>query len=296
LFTSDDRLFTVQAIPPKKIRRNFFVHGVFNQQKARSGPKTKAINLQPRGTVMNTNRIIAFATAALLTLLFISLDASAGQKSRSGSYQGHKTSGAWQQEVNRAPGQADRSTTWQNDQGQGSRLSQKQWNQEAGTGSYSSTTTRTDGGTASRQGTVTKTGQGSYTLDGTRTGPNGRVTDVDKSINKNPDGTTSVHSAFTGPQGNTKTVDSATRKTEDGRNVTGTYSTNGGKSGSFESNVTRSESGVVKDQSLTNQKGRTWKRGINRTRDDATVSRDVTVTNPQDRTRSYSQSVTVNKP
>jgi len=59
--------------------------------------------------------------------------------------------------------------------------------------------------------------------------------------------------------------------------------------------VTRSESGVVKDQSLTNQIGRIWKRGINRTRDDNTVSRDVTVTNPQNRTGSYTESVTVNK-
>lgn len=47
-------------------------------------------------------------------------------------------------------------------------MSEKNWNKEAGTGSYSSTTTRTDGKTTSRQGTVTKTGEGSYTVDGTR--------------------------------------------------------------------------------------------------------------------------------
>ena len=146
-------------------------------------------------------------------------------------------------------------------------MSEKNWNKAAGTGSYSSTTTRADGKTTSRQGTVTKTGEGSYIVDGTRTGANGKVTDVDKTITRNPGGSSSVHSVYTGPEGKTKTVDRTIQKTEDGHNVTGTYSTSGGKSGSFESNVTRTESGVVKDQSLTNQDGNTWKRGIHRTRE-----------------------------
>ena len=47
-------------------------------------------------------------------------------------------------------------------------MSEKNWNKAAGTGSYSSTTTRADGKTTSRQGIVTKTGEGSYTVDGTR--------------------------------------------------------------------------------------------------------------------------------
>ena len=54
-------------------------------------------------------------------------------------------------------------------------MSEKNWNKAAGTGSYSSTTTRADGKTTSRQGTVTKTGEGSYIVDGTRTGANGKV-------------------------------------------------------------------------------------------------------------------------
>jgi hypothetical protein len=119
---------------------------------------------------------------------------------------------------------------------------------------------------------------------------------VDKSINRNPDGSTSVHSVYTGPQGRTKTVDSTIRKTEDGRRVTGSYSTSGGKSGAFESNVTRTESGVVKEQSRTDQDGQTWRRSIDRARDGDTVTRSVVVTNPKGETRSYSESVTVDKP
>lgn len=44
-------------------------------------------------------------------------------------------------------------------------------------------------------------------MDGTRTGPNGRVTDVDKTISKNPDGSTSVYPVYANPEGKTKTVD-----------------------------------------------------------------------------------------
>jgi hypothetical protein len=53
---------------------------------------------------------------------------------------------------------------------------------------------------------------------------------------------------------------------------------------------------VVKDQSLTNQDGKTWRRGINRTRDNNTVTREVNVTNPKGETRSYTESVSVDKP
>lgn len=145
--------------------------------------------------------IIAFTTAAFLLLFLFSLDAFAGQKSRSGNYQGRKTSGTWQQNVNRSPGHAERTTTWQNERGQGSRVSERNWNKQSGTGSYSSTTTRADGKRTSRQGTVTKTGPGAYTVEGTCTGANGRVTEVDKSITRNPDGSRAVHSVATGPEG-----------------------------------------------------------------------------------------------
>jgi hypothetical protein len=245
---------------------------------------------------MFNRRIIAFTTFAFLLLFIVGIDAYAGQKSRSGSYQGRQTSGTWQQNINRSPGHAERTTTWQNERGQGSRVSERNWSKESGTGSYSSTATRADGKTTSRQGTVTKTGPGAYTVDGTRTGANGKVMEVDKSITRNPDGSRAVHSVTTGPEGETRTVDSTVRKTEQGRSVTGTYSASGGKSGAFESNVNRTDNGVVKQQSVTNQDGQTWQRGIKRTREGGTVGREVTVTNPQGGTRTYNESVTVNPP
>jgi hypothetical protein len=238
-------------------------------------------------------RTAVFILAASLALGASCFEAYAGERSRSGSYQGAKTGGTWQQHSDRTPGHVDRSTTWQNERGQGSRVVEKNWNREAGTGSYSGTTTGADGRTTSRQGTVTRTGEGSYSVEGTRTRPDGKVVEVDRDIRRNPDGSTSVHSVTTGPEGRSRTVDSTTRKTEDGRSVTGTYSTSGGRSGSFDSNVTRTETGVVKSQSVTNQDGQTWRRGIDRTRQGGTVTREVDVTNPRGQTRSRTGSVTV---
>lgn len=242
------------------------------------------------------NRIIAFTTASWLLLFLVGMDAFAGQKSRSGSYQGRQTSGTWQQNGNRSPGHAERATVWQNERGHGSRVSERTWNKESGTGSYSATTTRADGKTSSRQGTVTKTGPDAYTVEGTRTGANGKVVEIDKNITRNPDGSRTVHSVTTGPEGGTRTSDSTVRKTEQGRSVTGTYATSGGKSGAFESHVTRTDNGVVKQQSVTNQDGQSLQRGIHRTREGGTIGREVTVTNPQGGTRTYTESVTVNPP
>jgi hypothetical protein len=66
-----------------------------------------------------------------------------------------------------------------------------------------------------------------------------------------------------------------------------------GKSGSFDSNVTRTETGVAKSQSVTNRDGHTWRRGIDRTREGGTITREVDVTNPKGQTRSRRGSVTV---
>jgi hypothetical protein len=245
---------------------------------------------------MLIKRTLAITMAAFLFLFLFQLQSFAGERSRSGSYKGRRTSGTWQQQTHRSRGHVERNTTWQNGRGQGSRASERNWSRETGTGSYSSTTNRANGRTSSRQGTVTKTGDGSCTLDGTRTTAKGKVIDVEKTFTKNPDGSRSLHSVYTGPEGQTRTVDSSLQKTDTGRSVTGTYSSSGGKSGSFESNLTHTESGVVKDQSRTHQDGETWQRNIHRNREGNTINRDVTVTDPQGATRSYTQSVELDEP
>lgn len=242
---------------------------------------------------MTSKQIIRSIAVTFLVLSFVVAEVSAGGRVRSGSYQGPRSSGTWQQRVERTPGQVQRSTTWQNQRGQGSRVSTKYWNKESGTGDYSATTTLGNGRTLSRQGTVTRNGQGSYTVDGTRTGPNGKVTNVKKTLARNADGSTAVHSAYTGPQGKTKNIDSTIQRTAQGRAVSGTYATSGGKSGTFDSKVTRTENGLVKEQSLTNQDGRNWHRNIIRTRQGNTITRQAEVTNALGQTRSHTSSATV---
>ena len=61
---------------------------------------------------MVARRIIAFIMAVFMVVILARLDAFAGPKSRSGSYQGRNTGGTWQQNVTRTPGHVDRSTTW----------------------------------------------------------------------------------------------------------------------------------------------------------------------------------------
>jgi hypothetical protein len=241
---------------------------------------------------MTAKRYATLTIVVFLVLLMCGLDAFAGQRTRSGSYQGRKASGSFQQQVNRSPGHVERTTTWQNQRGQGSRTQQRSWDRNSGTGNYSSSTTRTDGRTYSREGTVTRTGDNTYQVEGTRTGPNGRSAEVEKTLTRNEDGTRSVHSVVTGPEGQSRTTDRTIQKTEDGRSVTGTYATSAGKSGTFESTVVHGEDGTVKTQSLTNQDGRTWNRRVHRQRQGNTINRDVTVENPDGLTRTHSESVT----
>ena len=69
--------------------------------------------------------ITTFAMAAFLIVFSTQAEALAGQKFRSGTYQGRKTNGTWQQNVNRTPGHVERSTTRQNESGEDSRMAEK---------------------------------------------------------------------------------------------------------------------------------------------------------------------------
>lgn len=60
--------------------------------------------------------------------------------------------------------------------------------------------------------------------------------------------------------------------------------------------MTRTDNGVVKQQSVTKPDVQTWQRGIHRTREGGTVGREVTVTNPQGGIRTFTESVTVDPP
>lgn len=79
----------------------------------------------------------------------------AGQKSRSGSYRGRKSSGTFQQDINRSKGKVEKNTTWKNEKGQGSRTVDENWDKQTGTGSRSATTTNPEGQTKNFTESVT---------------------------------------------------------------------------------------------------------------------------------------------
>lgn len=232
----------------------------------------------------------------LIFTLFDFSETFAREKNRSGSYQGRKGSGTFQRNVTRTKGQSIKNTTWQNENGQGNRQSEKNWDSSTGTGSYSSSTTNTAGKTINRSGTVTKNEDGSFTKQGTITGTNGNTTNVESAITQNEDGSSSITKTYTGQDGNTFDINKTIQKTDTGRTVSGDYTSSTGKSGAFESSKTVSDGTMTKEQTLTNQDQETWQRNIERIQGDGTVTRNVTTVNPEGETNSFSQTATFDKP
>jgi hypothetical protein len=237
-------------------------------------------------------RNFSILLAVLFSVLLFS-NAQAGERTRSGKYQGKHSSGTFDTKVSREPGRLTKDTAWQNEKGQGARHMERNWDKEKGTGSYSSTTTNPDGKTTSRAGTVTRNEDGSLTQKVTVTGAQGKVTDLQRDMKKNEDGSRSVHSVYTKPNDETVTVDKTIKKTDTGRDVTGNYSSSTGKSGTFQSSSNVSEGKRTTSQSLTNQDGKTWKRNIDTAKEGDTINRTVTTTNPEGETKTFTQSVTL---
>ncbi len=233
---------------------------------------------------MRAKAILAGTVGSLVLLASFSHPADAGVRERSGTYEGKWSNGAYQKKVSRKPGALNKTTTWQNQRGEGSHVAGRNWDKEAGTGSYSSSTTLANGKTFSREGTVTRAENG-YVKQGTITGPQGKTTIVDKNVVKNEDGSRTINSAYTGPEGKVLTTQSTVQKTDDGRLVTGTYSTSGGKSGTYTSEVSREGGVITKEQSVTNVEGKTWDRAVTTTHEPGHVEREVTTTNPSGKTR-----------
>ncbi|MCP5463061.1 MAG: hypothetical protein H7A34_07860 [bacterium] len=240
--------------------------------------------------------LLLTAVFCFIFTVFHAPETYAREKNRSGSYQGRKGSGTFQRNVTRTNGQSIKSTTWQNERGEGNRQTEKNWDNTTGTGSYSSSTTNAAGKTISRSGTVTKNEDGSFTKQGTITGTNGNTATVQSAITKNEDGGRSITKTYTGQDGNTFDINKTIQKTETGRTVSGNYSSSAGESGTFESTKTVSDGTVTKEQTLTNQDQETWQRNIERTQGDGTVTRDVTTVNPDGETNSFSQTATFDKP
>jgi hypothetical protein len=241
---------------------------------------------------METKRIVT-SIVTLAILAVASGDALARERRSSGSYQGPRAQGTFQRNVARSPGKVTKDITWQNEHKEGSRHMERNWDKATGTGTYQSTTTGTSGKTISRQGSVTKTDQNSYIQQGTITGPNGRTTDVNRTMTKNDDGTRSVATTYTRDNGTTINSSKSITYQDGVRNVTGSYSSSTGKSGTFTSESRLQDGKILTERSLTNQDGKTWKQNIELERDGDLITRDVRNTEASGESKSFTQSVTI---
>jgi len=125
-------------------------------------------------------RTLRIFLAVLLSVALFSV-AQAGERTRSGKYQGKHSSGSFEQKVSRQPGQKTKDTTWQNDKGQGTRHMERNWDKEKGTGTYSSSTTRPDGKTWQRQIETDKEGE-TINRTVTTTNPEGKTNTFTQSV------------------------------------------------------------------------------------------------------------------
>ncbi len=253
--------------------------------------------------VLLSGALILIASLALAPSVHAARPARTIKKSgnTSGSYTtGGGRSGTFTNSVNRQPGSATRTTTWNpSTGGQGVQTANRTYDKSTGTGTRSSSTTHPDGKTTSSQGTLSKSGnttnyngtytnaQGQsgtvtdtrtktangYTNDRTITRPNGQTVEEDRSVTHNPDGTTSIQNSATGPRGTVS--DSLTRTpSASGFNTTGTYTNAQGQNGTINRTDTRTTNS---DGSVTNTLDTTIGRPNGQTLDresSVTVKRD----------------------
>ncbi|HTQ49890.1 MAG TPA: hypothetical protein VMJ12_04195 [Candidatus Acidoferrales bacterium] len=238
-----------------------------------------------------------FATVAV-TLVSLSasvLWTNAGERFRSGSYETSRgRSGTFQQTINRQPGTSQRQTTVQTGHGVWAQQSNATWNRQAGTAGRTTVTTAPNGKTATIDQSAVRNGN-LLTVDGSRTGYDGKTSDWNRTVTANGNGTASVNGQYTRQNGNTIDSSSTVTRTADGHATAGSYTTSTGKSGTFDTTVVNNDGTRTQTQTVTGANGKTANRVVITTRDDNTIDRTVTTTGPNGKTETHSGSVTFNQ-
>jgi hypothetical protein len=189
---------------------------------------------------------------------------SAGSHVRSGSFsnsRGH--SGTFTQTISHQPGQYSRITT-------------------------------ADGKTATVDQTIARNGN-TATLNGSRTGFEGKTSDWNKTITGNGNGTASVNGQHTRQNGNTVDTSSTVTKTADGHTTAGTYSTGTGKSGNYSIDVVNADGAHTKTQTVTGADGKTVTQVVTLDKNGNKIDRAVVTTGPNGQTGTHSGTVTFNQ-
>ncbi len=202
-------------------------------------------------------------TTAVAVLSLGALAANALEINRSGSYQNSRgASGTFEQTINRQPSDYSRVTT---------------------IGDHTATVNRT----AVRNGNT-------LTVDGSRTGFDGKTSGWNKTITGNGNGTASVTGQYTRQNGNTIDTSATATKTADGHTTAGTYSTSTGRSGSYTIDVVNADGTHTRTESVTGADGKTATKVVTLDKDGNTIDRTVATTGPNGQTETHSGSVTLN--
>jgi hypothetical protein len=232
---------------------------------------------------------ILLPTAFAVVLCAAVPSASASQqrtRSRTGTFQdSNGNSGTSTSSTTRSPGSRQHAATWTNQNGQtGSHNSDYTWNKTTETGTFSSSTTLTNGKTESRQGTITETAPDNYQIQGTKTGLNGKTSTFDLDKTKSATGSTTTGS-ITGANGGVSTLNSVTTKNDNGYAKDTTITGPKGGQTKIDTTLTKSPGETLKNTEVTGPKGKTEDRVVDtKYNPDGSGTRTVENTGPDGKT------------
>jgi len=211
----------------------------------------------------NINSMKKLVITAVAVLSLGALATNAREINRSGTYQNSRgASGTFEQTINRQPGQYSRVTT---------------------IGDHTATVNRT----AVRNGNT-------LTVDGSRTGFDGKTSDWNKIITGNGNGTALVTGQYTRQNGNTIDTSATVTKTADSHTTDGTYSTSTGRSGSYTIDVVNADGTHTRTESVTGADGKSATKVVTLDKHGNTIDRTVATTGPNGGTETHSGIVTLN--
>jgi hypothetical protein len=224
-----------------------------------------------RHKCLNQTKLIMKTKNVLTSILLVAAlcsaaqTSSAGQRQRSGSFQNSRGSfGTFTQTISHQPGQ------------------------------YSRVTITSGGNIATVDKTFTRDGN-TATIDGSRTGFDGKTSDWNKIITGNGNGTASVNGQSTRQNGKTIDTSSTVTKTVDGHTTAGTYSTSTGKSGNYSIDVVNADGTHTKTENVTGADGKTATQVVTTDKNGNTIDRMVATTGPNGQTGTHSGSITFNQ-
>lgn len=184
------------------------------------------------------------------------------------------------------------SGSWENSRGKGGTWS-REANTQRGRREVQAGAVDASGRTASRQRSVERTGKDSAKVESSTTGWGGRTRSTEGNLNRTAPGEGTLDATRTRPSGETVEAQGDWKRTGNDTTSSGTYTTSGGGSGTWQRDVTRDSGVAVVNSSATNAQGQTVSSVSTRTANDGVISGTKTVTGPKGKSKTRSGSASV---